>query len=281
MAFSSGPLGLSETALPLVRDLIVEQLGIHYDDARLESLRDRMAPLVVERGFASFLDYYYLLKYDPEARNEWPRVMDALSVPETYFWREIDQLRAVAKVIVPALAASPRREPIRIWSVPCATGEEPLTLAMLLQECGWFDRVPIEIHAADGSPAAIERARSGRFRGRSFRALPADVRDRYFAQRGDAWEVDETLFSRVTSWRVLNLVDPAENGVLAGAQIVICRNVLIYFSEPVIRRLVERLAVLMATPAYLCIGASESLLKLQTPFDLEEIGGAFVYVKKN
>ena len=92
---------------------------------------------------------------------------------------------------------------------------------------------------------------------------------------------DETLFSRVTSWRVLNLVDPAENGVLAGAQIVICRNVLIYFSEPVIRRLVERLAVLMATPAYLCIGASESLLKLQTPFDLEEIGGAFVYVKKN
>lgn len=281
MAFSSGPLGLSETALPLVRDLIVEHLGIHYDDARLESLRDRVAPLVVERGFGSFLDYYYLLKYDPGARDEWARVMDALSVPETYFWREVDQLRAVVEVIVPALAARRPGEPIRIWSVPCATGEEPLTLAMLLEECGWFDRVPIEIHAADASPAAIARARTRRYKGRSFRALPDAIKARYFAARDDGWEVKETLFNRVSSWRVLNLVDPAENTVLAGARIVLCRNVLIYFAEPVIRRLVERLAAVTATPAYLCVGASESLLKLQTPFDLEEIGGAFVYVKKN
>jgi chemotaxis protein methyltransferase CheR len=281
MVLPPGPLGLSDTALPLVRDLIVEQLGIHYDDARLESLRDRVAPLVVERGFGSFLDYYYLLKYDPEARGEWARVMDALSVPETYFWRELDQLRAVADVIVPGLAAERRAAPIRIWSVPCATGEEPLTLAMLLEERGWFDRVPIEIHAADASPAAIERARTRRFRGRSFRALPAAIKAKYFTECGDGWEVNERLFARVTSWRVLNLVDAAQNAVLAGTQIVLCRNVLIYFSEPAIRRLVERLAALLSVPAYLCIGASESLLKLQTAFELEEIGGAFVYVKKN
>ena len=58
---------------------------------------------MVERGFASFLDYYYLLKYDESGADEWPRVMDALSVPETYFWREIDQIRALVDAIVPAL----------------------------------------------------------------------------------------------------------------------------------------------------------------------------------
>jgi hypothetical protein len=99
-----------------------------------------MAPLVVERGFRSFLDLYYLLKYDEvSAAEAWRHVLDALSVPETYFWREMDQIRAIVCRVVPELA---RRGAggIRIWSAPCASGEEPLTIAMALNEAGWFDR---------------------------------------------------------------------------------------------------------------------------------------------
>jgi chemotaxis protein methyltransferase CheR len=87
------------------------------------------------------MDYYYLLKYTPET-DEWRKVMDALAVQETYFWREIDQLRAVVRFVVPDLAAKLLGRPLRIWSIPCATGEEPLTLAMLLHEAGWFDSRP-------------------------------------------------------------------------------------------------------------------------------------------
>src|SRR4051812_10198090 len=131
MAIHDG-LGLSSSALPLLRDLVHERTGLFYENPRLEMLADRLSPLVVERHFDSFLDYYYLLKYDAGAADEWTRVMDALSVPETYFWREIDQIRAVAREIVPTLLARPAAEPVRIWSVPCATGEEPLTIAMAL-----------------------------------------------------------------------------------------------------------------------------------------------------
>ena len=109
--------------------------------------------------------------------------MDALSVPETYFWREVDQVRAVVCHVMPLLA---RRFPggIRIWSAPCATGEEPLSIAMALNEAGWFDRAPIEIHGSDGSRGGDRQGarravpRRGRC-GRSRRGMM----ERYFTER--------------------------------------------------------------------------------------------------
>jgi chemotaxis protein methyltransferase CheR len=274
-------LGLSAAALPLLRDLIHERTGMFFDEGRQEVLAERLASLTVERGFESFLDYYYLLKYDEESgKTEWPRVMDALAVPETYFWREIDQIRAIVDVVVPEVVARLRGAPLRIWSVPCASGEEPLTIAMVLDQAGWFERVPIEIHASDGSPAQIARARVGRYRERSFRALPPSLRDRYFRQDGDAWVPNASLCGRITSWSVVNLVAAEEPAGLASAPIIFCRNVFIYFSPARVREVVERFAATMPTPGYLCVAASESLLRASTAFQLEEIGGAFVYVKR-
>src|SRR6187399_3097046 len=97
MAFVPEDLGVAPTGLPLLRNLIHERTGIIYTDDRTEVLRDRLAPLVVTLGFQSFLDLYYLLKYDDQAAvTQWRRVMDALSVQETYFWRQVDQIKAFA-----------------------------------------------------------------------------------------------------------------------------------------------------------------------------------------
>ena len=280
MATHSDSLGLSSSAIPLLRDLVHDRLGLFYDDARFDTLADRLAPLVVERGFDSYLDYYYLLKYDENAAGEWHRVMDALSVGETYFWREIDQVRAIARVVVPELLRERPFEPLRIWSIPCASGEEPLTIAMVLEEAGLFDRGAIEIHASDASPAAVEKARAARYRERSFRSLPADLRDKYFRADGDAWVPCESLRRRVTSWSVVNVTAEAESALRGRPRIVFCRNLFIYFSQPTIKRVAGTFERIMPAPAYLCLGASESLLKISTRFELEEIGGAFVYVKR-
>ena len=280
MAIHGEGLGLSSSALPLLRDLIHERTGLFYDTARLETLGDRLSPLVVERGFDSFLDYYYLLKYDAAASVELGRVMDALSVPETYFWREIDQIQAMATHVVPALLAQAPSQRLRIWSVPCATGEEPLTIAMVLEEAGLFARGSIEIHGSDASAAAIEKARAGRFRQRAFRSLPDHLRERYFVRDGEQWVAAPALQKRITSWSVVNLASPAETGCHARSPIVFCRNLFIYFSPVAIAQVVAQLERAMPTPAYLCLGASESLMRLQTGFELEEIGSAFVYVKR-
>ena len=270
-------LGLSSAALPLLATLVHERLGLAYEPNRYDVLADRLAPLVLERGFDSFLDYYYLLKYDADAAAEWRRVIDALSVAETYFWREIDQLRAIADHILPVLADAGL--PLRVWSVPCATGEEPLTLAMLLEEAGWFARAPIEIHASDASPAAVARARAGHYRERSFRALPAGLRERYFTPDADGWRVSPALHARITSWSVVNLLCEGDVAPRARVPVILCRNVFIYFSAAAVARVADSFARAMPRRGYLCLGASESLLKLRTEFALEEIGGAFVYVK--
>ncbi len=273
-------LGLSGAAIPLLRDLIHNRTGIFYEDARLDVLAERLASRVVERGFESFLDYYYLLKYDEAAARDWRSVMDALSVPETYFWREIDQIRAIVDIVVPELVERLRGAPLRIWSVPCASGEEPLTIAMVLDQAGWFSRADIEIHASDASPAQVERARAGRYRERSFRALPVSLRERYFREEGGSWTPQVSLAARISSWSVVNLMAAGEVAERAAAPIVFCRNVFIYFSSDRVREVVDRFAATMPSPGYLCVAASESLLRVTTAFQLEEIGDAFVYVKR-
>jgi chemotaxis protein methyltransferase CheR len=273
-------LGLSSAPLPLLRDVIHDRLGLFYDDSRFETLGDRLAPLVVERGFTSFLDYYYLLKYDVASSDEWTRVMDALSVPETYFWREIDQIQAIARHVVPSMQAEHPYTPLRVWCVPCASGEEPLTIAMVFEEERLFQRGLISIHASDASPAAIAKARAGRYRERSFRSLPPQLREKYFQPDGDVWVAAPELLARVSSYSVANLLSPADVSMHAHAPIIFCRNVFIYFSAGAVSRVVRQLEQETPTPAYLCLGASESLLRTTSCFDLEEIGGAFVYVKR-
>ena len=256
-----------------------ERTGLFYDAPRLESMADRIAPLVSARGFGSFLDYYYLLKYDEGGTGEWDRVLDALSVPETYFLREADQLHAIVDVVVPELAARVSR-PLRIWSVPCATGEEPLSLAMLLDMAGWFNRAAIELRASDASPALLEIARRGLYRERALRNLSTEIRDRYFTRAGDRWRVSDSLLARIHSWTRVNLSASHEVAPYAVADVIFCRNVFIYFSEEAIRRVTDTFADWMPVPGYLCVGAAESLLRITDRFDLERIGEAFVYMKR-
>src|SRR6185503_9512736 len=88
----------------LLRDLVQERTGMLFDKDKSDLLLDKLSPLVIDRGFQSFLDYYYLLKYDEQADLEWRKVMDAISVQETFFWREMDQIRSLVDVLVPEWA---------------------------------------------------------------------------------------------------------------------------------------------------------------------------------
>jgi chemotaxis protein methyltransferase CheR len=272
----SETISLTESIFTILRDLIHDRTGIFYDSAKRELLAEKLTGPVLELGLSSFLDYYYLLKYGPDDEQEWPRVLDALSVPETYFWREIAQIRAFVDTILPGHVASHRNEPIGIWCAACATGEEPLTIAMVLQEAGWFDRAPIGICATDASPAAIAKASRGFYRERSFRTLPKPLQDKYFTVTAGGWQVEPLLSSKVT-FSIVNLMSGEEMEPFAGVPFIFCRNVFIYFSQDAIARTIRRFAEKMIRPGYLFVGASESLLKLSTDFNLQPAGDAFAY----
>jgi len=279
MASRSHDLAVPEGTTALIRNLINERTGMFFDNGKSDLLIDKLSPLVIERGFSSYLDYYYLLKYDASSRVEWQNVMNALSVQETYFWRELDQVRALVQTLVPQWYAQNSGSPLRIWSAACATGEEPLTIAIALNEAGWFERMPIEILASDASSNAIARAKAGVYRDRAFRNLPPHLRDRYFDSEGSVWRVKPELHSRI-KWTMANLMDEGEVAPLANADFIFCRNVFIYFSESAIGQVVRSFAKFMRPPGYLFVGAAESLLRLTTAFNLIEIDDAFVYQKR-
>lgn len=279
MRFYSESLGLSSGAFSLLRGLIHDKLGLYYEDEKRDLLADKMSPLVVETGFDSFLDYYYLLKYDENAEPHWDRLMDTLSVQETYFWREMDQVNTLVKILLPQHARENPSRTFRIWSAACATGEEPLTIAMALEEAGLLNRFSIEINASDASGKALKQAATGVYRNRSFRNLSETLKNRYFSQTQPGLGITKTLHARV-QFQKANLLSEQDIAQLAKSHFIFCRNVFIYFSQKSIKRAVDTFYEHMPSPGYLFVGASESLLKLGTPFELEEIGGAFVYVKR-
>jgi chemotaxis protein methyltransferase CheR len=273
-------LRVPDGTLELLRDLVLAHTGMYYDESRLDFLRDRLAPLVLDHGFDSFLDYYYLLKYDDHSPAEWVRTIDALSVQETYFWREFDQVKALVDVIVPRLVAS-HCAPVRIASVPCASGEEPLSIAMALEESGWFRRAAIEIVAGDASEAALRRARAGRYAGRAFRQIPPAVQQTYFlpTETKGEWAIRDDIHRRVASWTRTNVVAREELLRMGPCNVIFCRNLFIYFTPPTVAQVVETFAEMLSSPGYLCVGAAESLLRTPSRFELREVGGAYVYVK--
>jgi chemotaxis protein methyltransferase CheR len=272
-------LGLPDTGLNLLRDYVAERAGVFFEDGKQDLLADKLADLVTGLGLNSFLDYYYLLKYDDPARLHWSALLDRIAVPETYFWRQPEQFRALASVLVPEYRREHGNAPLRIWSAACCTGEEPLSIAMALDEVGAFAQGPIEIVASDASRSLVERARSGVYGERSFRNLSDELRARYFTSTGNGWRVDPDLHSRI-SWQTANLVDPVQVAPLARSNVIFCRNVFIYFSDHTVRRIVRTFAQAMPPNAYMFVGAAESLVRLSTGLALEEIGSAFVYVKK-
>jgi chemotaxis protein methyltransferase CheR len=261
-----------------MRDLIHERSGIYFGDESMELMVGKITDLMAERDMDSPVDYYYLLKYEGGSSGEWENLVNAISVRETYFWREIDQIRAFVQVLVPEYART-LTKPLRIWSAACASGEEPVSIAMALDQEKWFDRIPIEIYASDMSSAAICAAQRGIYKERSFRNLPVELRNRYFTAAPDGkWEVLPEIRRHIT-WRRANLAERADIEYLAGAPFIFCRNVFIYFSASTMRKVVQTYEECMPSPGYLFLGAAESLVRFTKIFRLQEIGGSFVYVK--
>lgn len=279
MTYPTDSPNLPDSTFSLLRDLIHQRTGAFFDDGKRDTLADKLAPLVAERGLQSFMDYYYLLKYDEEAEVEWQRVQNALAVNETYFWREFDQIRAAAQVLVPQMQRERPGQPVRIWHAACSSGEEPYTMVMALMENGCYIHGPIEIIATDFDSEALAHARAAVYRERSFRATPPEIQQRYFSLTLDGhYRLANSVRERV-QFAHLNLVDEAAMRRMRNFDIIFCRNVFIYFSDDVTRRVAEYLYEALNTPGYLFVAASESLLRITTLYELVEVGGAFAYKK--
>jgi chemotaxis protein methyltransferase CheR len=269
-------LRLSPQVFAILATFIEERLGMHFDPDDAPVLADKLAPRAAELGLDSLLDYYYFLKYDAAGAREVDALVEALVVGETYFFREAAQLEVLCDEILEPLVHRDGPAP-RVWCAASASGEEPLTLAMMLDARGLLGGV--ELVATDLSLRALERARAGDYGKRSLRSLPPGVIGRWIDFDGDRARVTPRLREAVR-WERLNLVDRAAIARLGAFDAILCRNVLIYFRDETIRRVAESLRAALRPGGHLLIGASESLLRFGTPLECYERGGAFFYRRR-
>jgi len=267
-------LALSPQVFTILSGLVEDRTGLHYGADDRELFAERVTPRALERGFDSLLDYYYFLRYDPEAELELAQLVESLVVNETYFFRELGALKVIVDTFVRERVATGARP--RLWCAAASTGEEPLTLAMLLEEAGLLDKVGLV--ASDISERALAHARAGYFSRRSLRALPSWVVGRMLTVEGEGVRALPHLLAAV-EWKRVNLVEPREVAALGTFDIILCRNVLIYFRDETVHQVLEHLWGNLAPNGRLAVGASESLLRFGGGRACEEVGGAFFYRK--
>jgi chemotaxis protein methyltransferase CheR len=257
----------------ILSGLVEDRLGLHYRLADRDVFLDKVSARAAEAGFDSLLDYYYRLRYDDPGGVELNALIDALVVPETYFFRELEPVQvALDEAIAPVVERGGRP---RIWSAACASGEEPLTLAMLLAERGWLDRV--ELCASDLSLRSLGRAQDGRFSRRSLRGNPpAHLAHRWLRETPQGIECDRSLIDAV-SWSQVNLLDAGAVRALGTFDLILCRNGLIYFSDQIVEQVIENLDGALRPEGVLLVGVSESLLRFSTSLECCERRGVFFY----
>ena len=265
----------SGSVFAILSALVEECAGLHYGPTEQDVFLARVESRAEEAGFESLLDYYYFLRYDPGGPRELDELIDHLVVNETYFFRELEPLRLIASQLIQPLVASGKRP--RIWSAACATGEEPLTLAMLLAQAGLLSEV--DLIASDISQRALATARRGRFGRRSLRyGIDNELAKRWLREDGDRFQIDSTLIEAI-DWRRLNLCVAEELSGVGACDVVLCRNVLIYFREDTVARVVEQLTSRLKPGGALLVGVAESLLRFGTTLACEELNQVFLYRK--
>ncbi|HEU4522599.1 MAG TPA: protein-glutamate O-methyltransferase CheR [Thermoanaerobaculia bacterium] len=270
---------LPDDVFRLLRDQIYKRSGIWFNDTSKYLLQKRLSPRARELNFDSFQKYFYFLQYDPRADAEFDQIFDLVTTNETYFFREPAQLAAFTEEIVPELLGKRALKRVRIWSAGCSSGEEPYSIAMLLQERGWFDKASFEIFGSDLNQAVLQRARRGAYRENAFRSMPPGLRDKYFTREADgSWKIADEIRNRVSFGR-LNIYDQGRVALLGSLDVIFCRNVIIYFDDASKKVVINSFYNRLVEGGYLLLGHSESLISLSTQFKLKHLKNDMVYQK--
>lgn len=235
---------------------IKEKLGIDMTD-NLDGLLRKMNARLQELN----LSVWEYLQYIRLHTSEWERIIDLVTINETYFFREEEQLDELKKII-----QNLEKKHVRVWSAACSTGEEPYTLAMILSEHLPSD-VSFEIVASDINQDVIAFAKRATYskNSLSFRRLEKEKIARYFDEAGEDYCVKEIYKEKVT-FQPFNLVDSNAWFYMRNFDIIFCRNVLIYFDEEAVKQVVEGFYDALDKKGYLFLGHSDPYRQIHPDF---------------
>ncbi len=272
--------GITQGEFERFRDYFYRKTGIYFDDSKRYYVDKRILERMEATGHRDFRSYFNFLRFQASGQ-EFQELVNRMTVNETYFFREKYQLDCLVDgVLDEVLEFRQAAEPVRIWSIPCSTGEEPYSIGIyLLEHWPAIDEVDVEIVGSDIDTRALERARAGVFGRRSVQNLPPLVLGRYFTPTEDGgYRICDDLREAIDFCRV-NLMNPAETKRFRNFDVVFCRNLLIYFDDAARRQAAQALYDAMRPGGFLFLGHSESMSRISSLFRVRRFGDTIVYQK--
>jgi len=261
------------------QEFFYRKTGIQFEASKRYFVDKRLLERIEATASGSFRSYFTLLRFQANG-EELQELTNAMTVNETYFFREEYQFKCLVQSLLPELTA--RKAPgstVRIWSIPSSSGEEAYSIAIYLMELwpGLADW-DVEIISSDIDTRILAQALQGLFSPRSVQNLPPRYLARYFTRTAEGYQISEELRSAVSFTRV-NLSEAADTRPYRDFDVIFCRNLLIYFDEISRKAAAETMYDALRPGGYVCLGHSESMSRISSIYRVQKFPEAIVYQK--
>ena len=276
-------LAITDEEFILLRDFIYKQCGIFIAENRKYLIENRLSNRIKELNFSNYNDYYKFLRYDSNRDEELNKLFVLVTTNETSFFRNPPQLGVFQNIVLTNIIDECRKKglrKLRIWSAGCSTGEEPYTLAIILNEVlkteirSW----DIKMTANDLSLQVLAAARNGIYNEYALRTTPKELIPKYFTKENKIYRINQEV-KRLVSFGQINLNNREQLKAVEKSNIVFCRNVIIYFDDDMKRRVINSFYDNLLPGGVLLIGHSETLHNISRSFQMEHYTGTNVYKK--
>ena len=277
-------VALSDSAFINLRQFIYENCGIYFHDNKKYLLESRILKRINYLGMNTFEDYIDYIKYNTGNGAEKKYLYEAITINETFFFRNQPQLDALVSKVIPEILAGktgPDKFKLRIWSAATSSGEEAYSIGMIFLDLikPKFPGITLEIIGTDINHAVVETAKAAKYKEYSIRNTPSYYLKKYFIQSGNVFELDDSVKSLV-SFKILNLYDDASVKTMYNFDIIFCANVLIYFDQGSKMKVVSHLYNSLNKGGYLFIGYAETLHTISKAFKLVSFPKTIGYKKE-
>ncbi|HEY0836273.1 MAG TPA: protein-glutamate O-methyltransferase CheR, partial [Azospirillum sp.] len=278
------PAILGDAAFTPLKELVIRRTGLAYYADKDAALAERVHRRIGALGLPDCRAYLAVLEREPEAGAEFQALVNEIAIGETFFFRYLEQFEALRALVIPeCLRRNADVRALRVWSAGCSIGAEAYSVEILLKRFfgrelrGWS----VSIMGTDINRAFLAQARAAVYGDWAMRGMPDDVRADCFEARDGGWRLKDAYreWTRFSHFNLAESALPAFAEGLAGFDVVLCRNVMIYFDEPSRARLVRGLRDTLADGGWLLVGHAEAGMELSTLFTPVSVPGATLYRK--
>ena len=275
-----GKITISDEDFQKFREFFYRKVGIQFEATKRYFVDKRLIERIEATGAKDFREYFMMLRFEASGL-ELQTLVNLMTVNETYFFREEYQFQCLVNSILGEVTKNKKdKKPIRIWSIPSSSGEEPYSIVIYLLE-HWPDieHWDVEIISSDIDSEIIKSARRGLYSARSVQYLPVHLLNKYFKPvAGGSYQISEDLRS-VVEFTCVNLMDAEDMRNYRKVDVIFCRNLLIYFDDQSRRQAAETFFDALNPGGFVCLGHSESMSRISSLFRVRKFPEAIVYQK--